>query len=166
VIDQLLVLGASGDLAGRYLLPALAHLHEAGRLPKPLAIVGVARDDWDTAGFRRHLAAQLERHAATVDRAAREALVAMAGYQRADAGDAAALAGPLDQAKGPVVAYLALPPAAFAPAIQALDAVRLPQGSRVVVEKPFGRSLAEAQALNQLLARGFGEEATFRAATS
>jgi glucose-6-phosphate 1-dehydrogenase len=44
VIDQLLVLGVSGDLAGRYLLPALAHLQEAGRLPQPLAIVGVARD--------------------------------------------------------------------------------------------------------------------------
>jgi glucose-6-phosphate 1-dehydrogenase len=163
VIDKLLVLGASGDLAGRYLLPALAHLHEADRLPEPLAIVGVARDGWDTAAFRRHLAAQLERHAATVDPGAREALVAMTSYQRADAGDAAALAGALDQAKGPVVAYLALPPAAFAPAIRALAAVGLPEGSRVVVEKPFGRSLAEAQALNQLLERCFGEEAVFRA---
>jgi glucose-6-phosphate 1-dehydrogenase len=163
VIDQLLVLGASGDLAGRYLLPALAHLYEAGRLPERLAIVGVARDDWDTAAFRHHLAGRLERHAATVDPGAREALVAMASYQRADAGDAAALAGPLDQAKGPVVAYLALPPAAFAPAIGALAAVGLPEGSRVVIEKPFGRSLAEAQALNQLLGRCFGEEATFRA---
>jgi glucose-6-phosphate 1-dehydrogenase len=163
VIDQLLLLGASGDLAGRYLLPALAHLQEAGRLPQPLAIVGVARDDWDTAAFGRHLAAQLERHAATVDPLAREALVAMASYQRADAGDAAALAGALDQAKGPVVAYLALPPAAFAPAIGALATVGLPEGSRVVVEKPFGRSLAEARALNQLLGRCFGEEATFRA---
>jgi glucose-6-phosphate 1-dehydrogenase len=163
VIDQLLVLGASGDLAGRYLLPALAYLQEAGRLPERLALVGVARDDWDTAAFRRHLAGRLERHAATVDPGAREALVAMASYQRADASGAAALAGALDQAKGPVVAYLALPPAAFAPAIGALAAVGLPEGSRVVVEKPFGRSLAEAQALNQLLARCFGEEATFRA---
>jgi glucose-6-phosphate 1-dehydrogenase len=101
VIDQLLVLGASGDLAGRYLLPALAHLQEAGRLPERLAIVGVARDDWDTAAFRHHLAGRLERHAAMVDPGAREALGAMASYQRADAGDAAALAGPLDQAKGP-----------------------------------------------------------------
>jgi glucose-6-phosphate 1-dehydrogenase len=163
VIDKLLVLGASGDLAGRYLVPALAHLQEAGRLPEALSIVGVARDDWDTAAFRRHLAAQLERHAATVDPGARETLVAMASYQRAEVGDAAALAGALDQAKGPVVAYLALPPAAFAPAIQALAAVGPPEGSRVVVEKPFGRSLAEARALNQLLGRCFGEEATFRA---
>jgi glucose-6-phosphate 1-dehydrogenase len=109
VIGRLLVLGASGDLAGRYLLPALAHLHEAGRLSEPLVIVGVARDDWDTAAFRRHVAARLERHAATADPRAREALIAMASYQQADAGDAAALAGALDQAKGPVIAYLALP---------------------------------------------------------
>jgi glucose-6-phosphate 1-dehydrogenase len=126
VIHKLLLLGASGDLAGRYLLPALAHLHEADRLPEPLAIVGVAHDDWDTAAFRRHLATQLERHAATVDPGAREALAAMTSYQRADAGDAAALAGALDQTKGPVVAYLALPPATFAPAIQALATVGLP----------------------------------------
>ena len=161
MIDKLLLLGASGDLAGRYLLPALAHLQEAGRLPERLAIVGVARDDWDTAAFRRHLAARLKHHAATVDPGAREALAAMTSYQRADAGDAAALADALDQAKGPVVAYLALPPATFAPAIGALAAVGLPEGSRVVVEKPFGRSLAEARALNQLLGRCFGEEAAF-----
>ncbi|HZA80178.1 MAG TPA: glucose-6-phosphate dehydrogenase, partial [Actinomycetes bacterium] len=163
MIDKLLVLGASGDLAGRYLLPALAHLQEAGRLPQLLTIVGVTRDDWDTATFHRHLAAQLERHTATVDPGPREALAAMSSYQRADAGDAAALAGALDQAKGPVVAYLALPPAAFAPAIQALAEVGLPDRSRVVVEKPFGRNLAEARALNQLLGRCFGEAATFRA---
>jgi glucose-6-phosphate 1-dehydrogenase len=163
VIDQLLLLGASGDLAGRYLLPALAHLQEAGRLPEPFAIVGVARDDWDTAAFRRHLAARLEHHAATVDPGVREAVAAMASYQRADAGDAAALAGALDQAKGPVVAYLALPPTSFVPAIGALAAVGLPEGSRVVVERPFGGSLAEARALNQFLGRCFGEEATFRA---
>jgi Glucose-6-phosphate dehydrogenase, NAD binding domain len=78
VIDQLLVLGASGDLAGRYLLPALAHLQEAGRLPEQLAIVGVACDDWDTAAFRGHLAGRHECHAATVAPGAREALVAMA----------------------------------------------------------------------------------------
>ena len=162
MIGRLLVLGASGDLAGRYLLPALAHLHEAGRLSEPLVIVGVARDDWDTAAFRRHVAARLERHAATVDPRAREALIAMASYQQADAGDAAALAGALDQAKGPVIAYLALPPVAFAPAIKALAAVGLPEGSRVVVEKPFGRSLAEANALNRLLDSCFEEEAVFR----
>ena len=87
----------------------------------------------------------------------------MASYHRADIGDAGALAGAVDPAKGPLVAYLALPPAAFAPAVQALATVGFPDGSRVVVEKPFGRSLAEARALNRLLDRCFGEDAVVRA---
>ena len=49
------------------------------------------------------------------------------------------------------------------PAIQALAAVRLPAGSRVVVEKPFGRNLAEARTLNRLLDQCFGEDAVLRA---
>jgi glucose-6-phosphate 1-dehydrogenase len=163
MIGQLLVLGASGDLAGRYLLPALARLYEAGRLPELPTVVGVARDDWDTAAFRRHINARLERHAPTVDPAAREAVATLASYHRADIGDAGALAGAVDQAKGPLVAYLAIPPAAFAPAIQALAAVRLPAGSRVVVEKPFGCNLAEARTLNRLLDQCFGEDAVLRA---
>jgi glucose-6-phosphate 1-dehydrogenase len=156
MIRQLLVLGASGDLTGRYLLPALDRLYETGSLPEPLMVVGVARNDWDTAGFRRHIAARLERHAPTVDPATREAVAALASYHRADVGEATALAGAIDQTKGPVVAYLALPPAAFAPAILALASVGLPDGSGVVVKKPFGRSLAEAHALNRLLDRRFG----------
>jgi glucose-6-phosphate 1-dehydrogenase len=162
MIHQILLLGASGDLAGRYLLPALARLHEAGRPPEPPEVIGVARDDWDTASFRRHVAARLERHAPTVDQAAREAVAALASYYRADAGDPATLAGAVDQAKGPVAAYLALPPAAFAPAIRALSVVGLPEGSRVVVEKPFGSSLGEARTLNRLLARCVGEDVSFR----
>jgi len=99
MIRQLLVLGASGDLAGRSLLPALARLYEAGRLPELLTVVGVACDDWDTAAFRRYITARLERHAPTVHPAAWEAVAALASYHRADAGDAAALAGAVDQAK-------------------------------------------------------------------
>jgi glucose-6-phosphate 1-dehydrogenase len=58
---QLLVLGASRDLAGRSLLPALARLHEPGRVPEPAMAVGVARDDCDTAAFRRRVDGRLQR---------------------------------------------------------------------------------------------------------
>ena len=61
MIRQLLVLGASRDLAGRSLLPALARLHEPGRLPEPVTVVGVARDDCDTAAFRRQVDGRLQR---------------------------------------------------------------------------------------------------------
>jgi glucose-6-phosphate 1-dehydrogenase len=60
------------------------------------------------------------------------------------------------------VAYLALPPAVFAPTIEALAASGLPDGSRLVVEKPFGEDLTSAQALNHLLHRTVPESAVFR----
>jgi len=59
MIRQLVVFGASGDLTGRYLLPAVARLHAAEEaLPEPLAIIGVDREDWDDESFRRHAAAR------------------------------------------------------------------------------------------------------------
>jgi glucose-6-phosphate 1-dehydrogenase len=65
----------------------------------------------------------------------------------------------------PVVAYLALPQRAAAPAVRSLVAAGLPAGSRVAVEKPFGEDLASAVALNALLAElagSRGEDAVFR----
>jgi glucose-6-phosphate 1-dehydrogenase len=49
VIRGFVILGATGDLTSRKLLPAFARLHEIGKLPAELKIVGAARDDWDTA---------------------------------------------------------------------------------------------------------------------
>ena len=63
----------------------------------------------------------------------------------------------------PVVAYLALPPAVFAPAIEALKGAGLAEGSRIVVEKPFGEDLEAAKELNRLLHEAFPEEVVFRA---
>ena len=60
---RLVILGAVGDLTARYLLPALARLHEASKLPPGLSILGMTRHEWATETFRRHSAEQLERHA-------------------------------------------------------------------------------------------------------
>ena len=159
---RLVIFGASGDLTERKLMPALAYLQEAGRLPSGLAILGVARRDWDTAAFRRHLRTELERHAGEVSTAARDALLAATEYRHADPAEAGQVAAALGGDRGPVVAYLALPPHIFAPAVKALGGVGLPDGSRVVVEKPFGENLAGAQELNRLLHRTFPEHAVFR----
>jgi glucose-6-phosphate 1-dehydrogenase len=51
-LTRLALLGATGDLAGRYLFPALAALVDAGRLPEPFTLVGAAREDLDDEGFR------------------------------------------------------------------------------------------------------------------
>jgi glucose-6-phosphate 1-dehydrogenase len=61
-----------------------------------------------------------------------------------------------------VVAYLALPPAVFAPTIEALKKANLPEGSRVAIEKPFGENLESAEMLNCLLYEFLPEGSVFR----
>jgi glucose-6-phosphate 1-dehydrogenase len=158
---RLVILGAAGDLTGRYLLPALAELEAAGRLPAGAAIVGVSLDRWDDGGFRRHASLRLSRHAAHVPSTARDALVSRLRYVHADVTDATALTGAV-QAGEPVVAYLALPPVLFEPAIRAVTAAGLPDGSRIVVEKPFGTDVGSARRLNALLHDRVPEDAVFR----
>jgi glucose-6-phosphate 1-dehydrogenase len=161
VIAGLAVLGASGDLAARYLLPALARLQELGRLPAGFSILGIARDGWSDEAFRRHMADELARHAAAIAPAAREAVVGMLAYRRADVAHPEQMARALAPALGePLLVYLALPPGVYEPAVRGLPV--LVPGSRVVIEKPFGQDLASARALNRLLADRFPEEAVFR----
>ncbi len=159
---RLVILGATGDLTGRYLLPALCELLAGGRLPSDLDIIGVARDRWDDQEFRSHASARLDRHAGGESRAHRDALVRRLRYVAGDVADPAVLRSVAHGAAGPVVAYLALPPAVFAPAIAGLAGAGLGPGNRVVVEKPFGQDLATACALNALLDRHFSESDVFR----
>ncbi len=159
---RLVILGASGDLTARYLLGALSELTCSGLIPPDLAIVGVARDPWDAARFRNHAAERLDRHAPRLPRECREQLVRRLSYVAGDVGDPSTLQAAFGGDTGASVAYLALPPAAFAPAVEALAAIGVSGDSCVVVEKPFGTDLATARALNRLLHRHFAEEAVFR----
>jgi glucose-6-phosphate 1-dehydrogenase len=161
-VRRLVILGATGDLTGRYLLAALAEMACSGFLPADLIIVGVAREGWDTPRFRQHAAERLDRHAAHLSRAGREELVERLSYVAGDVADPAVLRAAFGSDASAAVAYLALPPAVFAPAIEALAAIGLADGGRLVVEKPFGTDLASAQALNRLLHRHFAEETVFR----
>jgi glucose-6-phosphate 1-dehydrogenase len=158
----LVILGASGDLTSRYLLPALARLHEAREFPQESRILGVARDEWDTEVFRHHIAEKLQRHAAHIAQSSRDAVTSALEYCRADITNQNEIANAIGQMEEPVVAYLALPPAVFAPAIASLAGTDLPQESRVVIEKPFGENLASAQALNRLVHDAFPEHTVFR----
>ncbi len=159
---RFIILGATGDLTGRYLLPAFARLWEEDRLPGDLDVLGVARDDWDTARFRAHAAERLRRHAPGVGGAAQEAVVRRLTYRRADIGRPGEIAAAVAPADEPAVFYLALPPALARPTIQALGEVRPAPGSRVVMEKPFGTDLASAQELNRLVHELFPERMVFR----
>ncbi len=128
---RLAILGATGDLTGRYLLRALAELSSAGALPKDVDILGVAREPWDDDQFRVHASRCLDRHAGHLPRSAREDLVHRLHYMTGDVAEPRVLQRAAAGAPGPVVAYLALPPAMFCPAISGLAAAGLQQGSRV-----------------------------------
>ena len=160
MIERLLLLGAVGDLATRHTLPALANLAADGALPPGLAVLGIGREPLDDETYRALAAARLEQHAPAVEAAARAALVRRLRYLQADLLEQPDLRAAVGE--GPVVAYLALPPAAYAPAARALSAAGVAPGSRVVVEKPFGEDHASARELTALLHEGFAERDVFR----
>ena len=157
-----LVLGATGDLTGRYLLPALAELVDAGRLPDDAEIVGVAPEPWDDRHFQAHASGRLDTHAGDVSAGSRDRLVARFRYVSGDVTEPDTLRAATMAAAGPVIAYLALPPAVVGPTLAALAATGLAPRTRVVVEKPFGTDLPSAGDLNRLLTRHFSEPAVFR----
>lgn len=169
MIARLVLFGATGDLAGRFLFPALARGLAAGDLPEDLAVVAAAPQDWDDETFATHIAQQLAAHAGQVPAGVRDALVARLRYRPVDLDDATSIAravhgfaGPADSGD-PVAVYLALPPTLFTAAVAALATADLPAGSRIAVEKPFGADLAGAVALDALLVRvGGPADAIFR----
>ncbi|HLL68308.1 MAG TPA: glucose-6-phosphate dehydrogenase [Micromonosporaceae bacterium] len=167
----IIVLGATGDLTSRYLLPGLAQLAAAGLPADGVRLVGVSFDDLDDAGFVTHVDQALQRHAGQVGEDVRHRLTAGARYVRGDVTKpdviAAALAhaGPADPdgaAEHPVVLYLALPHHLFDGVIAALAECEIPATLRVVVEKPFGEDLAGAKRLNAALIQVIPEERIFR----
>ena len=159
---RFLILGATGDLAGRYLLPAFAELIASRCLPDETEIVGVAREAWDDARFQAHVTERLTAHAAKVSPSSRASLVQRVRYVSGDVTDPETLWRARSGAAGPLIAYLALPPAVFPPVLSALADPGLGGAIRVVVEKPFGTDLASARHLNHLLTQGFPEESVFR----
>jgi glucose-6-phosphate 1-dehydrogenase len=161
-MKRLVILGAAGDLTFRYLLPGLAQLEAANELAEQLEVVGVARKDTDDSGYREQAAEQLAEHAGGVDEEHRDALVDRLRYVQGDVTDLEVLRKALGDDDEPMVAYLALPPSVFADAIDALHEVGLPDGSRLVVEKPFGEDIEHAIALNEKLHACLPEDAIFR----
>ncbi|MFG1664219.1 glucose-6-phosphate dehydrogenase [Streptomyces sp. Y7] len=161
MINHLIVLGGTGDLSARYLLPALAALRAAGHLDDGFRLTAAGREEQDDARFRQWAATQLDRHGATSPADARQAVVDATHYRRADVTDPSDVAA-LVATDEPLAVYLALPPALFPSVVTALHRAGLPQGSRIVLEKPFGEQLADAVALNRLLADTLPEESVFR----
>jgi glucose-6-phosphate 1-dehydrogenase len=159
--DAFVFFGATGDLAYKKIFPALQAMIRHGNLDIP--IIGMARAGWTLEKLRDRARDSLEQNGG-VDDDAFGKMSAQLKYVDGDYGDHATFER-LKQALGGALRplhYLAIPPSMFGAVVQGLAKVGCDRGARVVVEKPFGRDLASAQALNRTLHEVFLESAVFR----
>ncbi|MBA2479185.1 MAG: glucose-6-phosphate dehydrogenase [Planctomycetes bacterium] len=171
-VTQIVILGASGDLTTKKLVPALYAAHCEHLFPGKLQLVGVARRPWDDQAFRQILTDNSPKmKSCSYD--SWEAFLGLTSYVQTHletAADYAALGKRLDQISGgPVnrVFYLAIKPELFLTSVQNLEAAGLlnqehGRFARVVVEKPFGTDLPSARALNARLLEILDEDQLYR----
>src|SRR5262245_7196827 len=160
--DALVFFGATGDLAHKKIFPALQAMIQRGNLAVP--VVGVAKSGWNLDQFQARVRDSLERHGGGVDAAAFEKMTALLRYIDGDYRDPTtfqAIRKELGAARRPAH-YLAIPPAMFGVVVEQLAKAGCTEGARVIVEKPFGRDLASAGELNQVLLGVFDESRIFR----
>lgn len=173
----LVVFGATGDLMRRKLMPAIWRLKQEGMLPDDFAIIGNAREATDDADFRERMRGALAEFAKEPDAAEWEAFshrLRFVGGSTDDPSTFVQLAkvlGEVDKecgTQGNRLFYLALPPSVVAQTAEGLGRAGLvchPDDrcyTRIIVEKPFGRDLDSAKALNASLLKVFAEPQIFR----
>lgn len=159
--DAFVFFGASGDLAYKKIFPALLAMTKRRELEMP--VIGVARSGWTLEQFRARALESIEHHG-VVDRAAFDQLAAKLRYVDADYREPdtyTTIRTALGAARNPLY-YLAIPPNMFETVAAGLGKAGCTAGARIVVEKPFGRDLASARALNATLHAVFDEADIFR----
>ncbi len=159
--DALVLFGATGDLAFKKIFPSLQTMAQHGNLTMP--IIGVARAGWNEEQLRARAKESIQPNG-KFDPAAFEVLSKALRYVDGDYKAPAtfkALRQALGDAKQPAH-YLAIPPTLFGQVVEQLGASGCAEGARLIVEKPFGRDLASALALNKTLLKNFDESAIFR----
>ena len=160
--DALVIFGITGDLAYRKIIPAVAGLIRRRRFDGP--VLGVARSDWTTKQLHERVQASVLEYGDAHDAAALASLYGRLRYVEGDYRDPATfrkLRDALGEAHSPLH-YLAIPPSLFGDVVMRLGESGCAHGARVVVEKPLGRDLASAQALNHSLGQVFDESRIFR----
>ncbi len=174
---SLIILGATGDLTYRKLMPSLFNLYRSQGLPEPFNIIGCGRTRLNDQSFRDKMEAALS-VTGTPDRKSWQAFAKMLYYQPLEYEDPRAyhylrkLLTDLNRrssTEGNRIFYLALPPSLYAPVSRMLGQAELStertQGngwSRLVVEKPFGSDLDSAIALDRGIHDYFREHQVFR----
>jgi glucose-6-phosphate 1-dehydrogenase len=178
-----IILGASGDLTRRKLVPALYQLAKENLLSPDFRVLGLSREPLSDDDFRAMMRTAVEQSdeiAGGIDPAVWDALAAKLYYVSGDLtasqtyDQVRARLGEMERDLPPSKAnrlfYLAVPPSVFEGAVRALSASGLAPRTdpaacpwvRVVIEKPFGRSLETARALNALVLELLGEHQVYR----
>jgi glucose-6-phosphate 1-dehydrogenase len=176
----IIIFGASGDLAKRKLIPALYELARQKLLDEKSYVLGFSRSEMTDEQFRAEAKDAITKYARTkpMDEAVWKSLEPRLFYHASDYGSdaghtaAADKAVELDKKFGTPhnrLYYISTPPATFEPIIEGVGKIAAKQKadnvkgwSRIIIEKPFGRDLASARGLNDLLHKNFKEEQVFR----
>jgi len=172
----MVIFGATGDLSGRKLLPALYNLARQRSLPAGFAVVGAAMTEMSDGAFRKHAAQRIRQFSRTqpIDDRVLDALLSSLHYVTVDFGrleDFKALGTKLDEldaanhVPGNRIFYCATPPPTYQTIAVQLQAAGLNKGEgfhRIVVEKPFGSDLQSARELTQTLQKVFTEDSVYR----
>jgi glucose-6-phosphate 1-dehydrogenase len=177
----IVIFGASGDLSGRKLAPALFNLMLDQALAEPTVIIGVSRSSITAQAFAEQLRPKLSEFSRQkVDAAAWDKFAGMMDSVGGDFGDDATYerlkqrleAAKTKGTKGNRVFYLSTPPAMFPIILEKLEKHHLIEravqdgktvpGCRVIVEKPFGHDLKSARALNEMIGNYLDESQIYR----
>jgi glucose-6-phosphate 1-dehydrogenase len=172
----MVIFGATGDLSGRKLLPALYNLAKQRSLPAGFAVVGAAMDQMTDDQFRKHASDKIHEFSRTqpVDERVLSAFLSTLAYVKVDFSkldDFKALASRLQELDasnhipGNRIFYCATPPATYQTITLQLQASNLNKGDgfhRIVVEKPFGSDLQSARELTATLQKVFAEDSVYR----
>ncbi len=160
--DALVIFGVTGDLAHKMIFPALYAMVKRGVLNVP--VIGVAFPKWSLDRLHRRVADSIKRSGGIDDKRALQRLLSQLRYVSGDYKNSdtfAAIKEALGKARRPAH-YLAIPPSLFETVIEGLGAAGLARNARVIVEKPFGRDLASARALNRVAHAVFPQDSIFR----
>lgn len=155
----LLILGASGDLTRRLLLPGLGSLLNV-EPDREVRVLGADRSELSQEDWARRVRAafaEAEAPEETIER-----IAGQTAYRRADALDEDQLRDLIDDVPGALVIYFALPPHVTVGVCALLEKIGVPQGTRLAMEKPFGADLASARELNEQATRVVPEEQIHR----
>ncbi len=162
---DLVIFGATGDLAARKLFPALYQLEFCHYMPGDLRVVGVGRKTWSETEFAEHVRKSLEEFEGNLEPEPLERLLARLTYRAIDFSPESFQALAKDSAESSLF-YLSLPPDAFPIVATGLGHAGLARESggfrRLVIEKPFGHNLQSAMELQHSLTQHWDESQILR----